>query len=310
MLLGVAASGYLGASAAMVLNMSRWGRRIPLHDDPSSVGLSYRDVSFNSRRDFGDPEHLLKGWLVLPKGIETTPVARDTRWFVLVHGDSSHRGNPQAGAMALAEEMWKLGYGILMFDMRGCGESADGRFTGGWNERLDVLGALDYLVWLGADRSRIGVLGFSLGGVAATLACANPGVAGAVISDSAYSDFWLIVKHRSGMRAGFVELLRPGLDLMLQMLMGYRLGDVSPEHHVSGCDVPMLVIHGALDDYVPVIHAQRLSRARGLSQTEIDGGDCEELWIAPHAGHAQAFRTDPKGYVERISSFLDRHLAD
>ncbi len=291
-------SAYLGASAALALRMSRRSRRMPLHDDPSSVGLPFMEVSFNSRRDLADPEHLLKGWLVLPKGVEVTPVARDTRWLVIVHGDGANRADPQAGAMGLAKAMWESGYGALMFDLRGCGESDDGDFTGGWTERLDVLGALDHLVWLGADRSRIGAL-----------ACSNPGGAGAVISDSAFSDLWSIVKVRTGMRDAVAELMRPGLDLMLQMLVGYRLGEVSPEQHVSECDTPVLVIHGARDNLVPVTHARRLARARGLSQSEIDGGDCEELWIAPEAGHAQAFRTHPVEYVDRVAAFLDRHLA-
>ncbi len=306
---GAMTSAYLGASAALALRMSRRARRMPVHDDPSSVGLPFMEISFNSRRDLADPEHLLKGWLVLPKGVEVTPVARDTRWLVIVHGDGANRADPQAGAMGLAKAMWDLGYGVLMFDMRGCGESDDADFTGGWSERLDVLGALDHLVWLGADRTRIGVLGFSLGGVAATLACSNPGVAGAVISDSAFSDFWSIIKVRTGMRAGVAELVRPGLDVMLQMLVGYRLGEVSPVQHVSECDTPMLVIHGAQDDMVPVTHARDLARACGLSQSDIDSGDCEELWIAPDAGHAQAFRTHPKEYVDRVATFLDRHLA-
>ena len=309
MLAGALTSAYLGASAALALNMSRRRRRVPLHDDPLSVGMPYRDVSFNSRRDFDDPEHALKGWLALPKGVELTPVSRDTRWVVLVHGDSANRADPQAGAMGLAKSMWELGYGVLMFDLRGCGESDDGDFTGGWHERLDVLGALDYLVWLGADRARIGVLGFSLGGVAASLACANPGVAGALISDSAYCDFWMVIRERSRMRPWASSLLKPGMDLMLQMLVGYQLDEVSPERHVSECDIPMLVIHGAADDVVPLNHARRLARARGLSQTEIDSGDCEQFWVAPGAGHTQAFRNDPAGYVERVAGFLDRHLA-
>ena len=309
MFAGALTSAYLGASAALAINMSRRQRRVPLHDDPSSVGMPYRDVAFTSRRDFEDPEHVLKGWLALPKGVELTPVTRDTRWIVLVHGDSANRADPQAGAMGVAKSMWDLGYGILMFDLRGCGESDDGDFTGGWHERLDVLGALDYLVSLGADRSRIGVLGFSLGGVAASLACANPGVAGALITDSAYCDLWMVVRERSRMRPWASTLLKPGMDLMLQMLVGYRLGEVSPERHVSECDVPMLVIHGAEDDVVPLSHARRLARARGLSQTEIDSGDCEQFWVAPDAGHAQAFRTDPAEYVDRLAGFLDRHLA-
>ena len=309
MLAGAIGSAYLGASAALAFNMSRRRRRVPLHDDPSSVGMPYRDVSFTSRRDFDDPEHVLRGWIALPKGVEVTPVSRESRWLVLVHGDGANRADPQAGAMGLAKAMWEQGYGILMFDLRGCGESDPGDFTGGWNERLDVLGALDYLVFLGADRTRIGVLGFSLGGVAATLACANPGVAGALIADSAYSDFWSIIKERSRMRPWVSSLLRPGMDLMLQMLIGYRLGEVSPGQHVSECDTPMLIIHGGNDDIVPLVHARRLARARGLSQTDIDEGDCDQFWIAPDAGHAQAFRTDPAGYVDRVAGFLERHLA-
>ncbi len=309
MLASAFASAYMGASAALVLNMSRRRRRVPLHDDPSSVGLPYHDVTFRSRRDFDDPEHMLKGWLALPRGVEVTPVSRETRWLVLVHGDSANRADPQAGALGLAKAMWEMGYGVLMFDLRGCGESDDADFTGGWNERLDVLGALDHLVWLGADRTHIGVLGFSLGGVAATLACANPGVAGALISDSAYSDFWSIIKERSRLRPWVSTLLRPGMDLMLQMLIGYRLGEVSPEQHVSECDTPTLIIHGERDEVVPTDHARRLAKARGLSQTDIDSGDCEQFWIAPQAGHAQAFRTDPAGYVNRVAGFLDRHLA-
>lgn len=306
---GAMTSAYLGASAALAWRMSHRARRMPVHDDPSSVGLPFIEISFNSRRDLADPVHLLKGWLVLPEGVETTPVERDTRWLVIVHGDGANRADPQAGAMGLAKAMRDLGYGVLMFDMRGCGESDDADFTGGWTERLDVLGALDHLVWLGADRTRIGVLGFSLGGVAATLACSNPGVAGAVVSDSAFSDFWSIIKMRTGMRAAVAELVRPGLDLMLQMLVGYRLGEASPEQHVSECDTPMLIIHGAQDDIVPAVHARRLARARGLSQSDIDAGDCEELWIAPDTGHVQAFRTHPNEYVDRVATFLDRHLA-
>lgn len=308
-LAGALSSAYLGASAALALNMSRRQRRVPLHDDPSSVGMPYRDVSFASRRDYDDPEHELKGWLSLPKGVELTPALRETRWIVLVHGDSANRADPQAGLMGLAKSMWDLGYGVLMFDLRGCGESDDGDFTGGWHERLDVLGALDHLVSIGADRARIGILGFSLGGVAATLACANPGVAGALISDSAYCDFWSIAKEKSRMRPWAATLLKPGMDLMLQMLIGYRMGEVSPERQVSECDMPMLIIHGAEDDDVSLSHARRLARARGLSQSDIDGGDCEQFWIAPDAGHAQAFRTNPAEYVDRVAEFLDGNLA-
>ena len=235
--------------------------------------------------------------------------AHEAHWIVLVHGDRANRSDPQAGAMGLANAMWDAGFGVLMFDLRGCGESDYGDFTGGWHERLDVLGALDYLVSLGADRSRIGILGFSLGAVAATLACATPGVAAALIADSAYCDLWSIIKERSRIRPWAADLLRPGVDLMLQMLVGYRLGEVSPERHVSECDVPMLIIHGARDDIVPLVHARRLARARGVNQTDIDSADSEDFWVVPNAGHTQGFRTESDKYVSRVTKFLQRHLA-
>ncbi len=306
---GALGSAYLGMSAALALSISRRGRRTRAQDDLSSVGLTYRDISFASRRDaIGDPVHQLKGWMVPPMERDEEFTMRDYHWLVIVHGDGANRSDPQVGAMWLAKSMWDLGYGILMFDLRGCGESDEGAFSGGWNERLDVLGALDYLVAQGADRSRIAVLGFSLGAVASTLACANPGVAGAVIADSAYSDFWPILERRVGLKSAGAELMRPGLDLMLQMLFGYRLGEVSPEKNISEFDTPVFIIHGGKDDLIPMVHAQRLARARGLSQTDIDSGDCDGYWINEDAGHAQSFRTDPTGYVNRVSAFLNRHL--
>ena len=308
-LASVASSAYLGGTAALALNISRRQRRVPIHDDPSSIGLPYKNVSFTSRRDFDDPERKLKGWIVFQERSGYPLPVSETRWIVLVHGDGSNRTDPQAGAMGLAKAMWDAGYGVLMFDLRGCGESDNGDFTGGWHERLDVLGALDYLVFSGADRSRIGVLGFSLGAVAAALACANPGVAAALITDSAYCDFWSIMKERSRLQPWAAGLFRPGVDLMLQMLVGYRLGEVSPERHVSECDVPILFIHGERDDVVPLDHAKRLARARGISQTDIDSTDSENFWIVPDAGHTQAFRVDSAKYVSRVSEFLDRHLA-
>jgi fermentation-respiration switch protein FrsA (DUF1100 family) len=43
-------------------------------------------------------------------------------------------------------------------------------------------------------------------------------------------------------------------------------------------DVPLLVVHGDLDDYFPTSHAERVSAAAGSMGT---------LWLVPGFGHAE-----------------------
>ena len=306
---GAVAGAYVGATAAMAVTMARRPRRVALNDDPRSVGVEYRDISFPIRRRLGEPAGALNGWLLPPKEDGRLVAPREARWVVIVHGDGTNRADPQVGTLGLASDLNSKGYGVLLFDLRGCGESADGSFTGGWDERLDVLAALDCLVDLGADRSRIGVIGFSLGAVAADLACATPGAAAAVVSDSAFSDLWSMFKSNPRGGPMFANLMRPGLDFFLSRLYGYRTADVSPVMYLAESDTPTMIIHGELDQKVPPHHARILARACGMAQDEIDSGDADGFWLIPDAEHVQAYRTTPERYVERVTSFFDRHMA-
>lgn len=306
---GVAAGSYIGASAAMSISMGHRSRRIALNDTPLSVGMDYRDISFPSRRSYTASSVRLHGWMIPARGDGRELRVRESRWLVLVHGDGSNRADPQVGMMGLATDMNQLGYGILMFDLRGCGESEDGTFTAGWSESLDVLGALDCLVEVGADRSRIGVIGFSLGAVSSHIACSSPGVAAALVSDSAFADLWMMFKRSLQGGAFAAALMRPGLDFFLERLYGYRLSDVSPARSLAESDVPTMIVHGSSDAVIPPSHARELARACGASQAEIDSGDSDNFWMVAGAGHAQSYRQDPTGYVRRVSEFLDRHLA-
>ncbi len=311
MMAGALAGVYLGASASMAISMGRRSRRLALNDTPRAVGMDYRDVEFPSRRGRGETERKLRGWLIPSRVDGAIAKARATRWVVIVHGESSNRTDPQSGALGLASDLNGLGYGILMFDLRGCGDSSEGRFTAGWDERLDVLGALDCLVDLGADRSRIGIIGFSLGAVASGLACSTPGVAAALVSDSAFADLWSMIQGSAStrMQAAFTSLVRPGMDFFLHRLYGYRLTDVVLAERMAESDTPTLIIHGASDQVVPPQNAYALARARGVSQRAIDAGASDDFWLVSDTGHTQAYRKDPDRYVARVSAFFNRYLA-
>ena len=307
MALGAVAGGYAGLSAALALAMSKRNRRVPVADDPSAVGLEFRDVSFPSRRHGAEAVPVLHGWLVGPD--DGARSVRDQKWVVLVHGDASNRSDPQVGMLGLARELHAAGYGVLMFDLRGCGASADDDFTAGWRERLDVLGALDCLVAMGADRSRIAVLGFSLGAVATALACTTPNLAAAVVCEGSFSSFDEMLRERLVARNRFLGIVRHGMSAMFRLAYGYSVEQVSPTKSLAESEVPVMLIHGRADDVVPVEHAREIARSLGIPQHEIDRGDALNLWLPEGVGHVKAFRSAPEGYMSRVLRFLDRHMS-
>lgn len=324
-------------------------------DTPEAVGLEYEDVTFQSAS--GEIE--LAGWVIPPlsetgsfsgrtrapalqemesDGVITLsdllPARRDdgskeggprtavAPWVVIVHGFGTHRGDPAAGALGFARDMHVQGFGLLMFDMRGCGESGGGGGSVGYHERADLLGALNFLESRGVSRSCIGVHGFSLGGTVALTACAAPGVAGAAVADSAFADLWDTIRANSkGFKRPSVWF-HPGMDLLARWMFGINIEDVSPVHSVAGSRTPLLIIHGADDDMVPVEDARiirdaamnddadALAAVPGPAASPHRGqARAVELWIAPGAGHVQAYHKHRDEYVRRVSDFFRRTLS-
>jgi dipeptidyl aminopeptidase/acylaminoacyl peptidase len=235
--------------------------------------------------------------------------ATDQRWVVLVHGFGANRGDPVSGLLGLARDLHSRGFGICLFDLRASGDSSGSRASAGYYERLDLLGALDYLSSRGVDRARIGVLGFSLGGAVALMTCAHPGTAGAVVADGAFADLWMMIRRSQQGTRRWLGVLNPGLAVMARILHGIDIGEVSPARSVAASDLPVLIIHGELDSHVPVKHAELLARAAGLQISGMEAGN-DVLWIVPGAAHNQAYRSNPELYVDRVAAFFDRALAE
>ncbi len=293
---------YPAVSAAMAFGLTRT-RRLKLHDTPGHVGLEYDEVTFPS----ADGRVELAGWLIPPCSSAGSDRPEGQRWAVLVHGYGAHRGDPQAGALGLARDLHREGFGVLTFDMRGCGTSA-GRGSVGYYERYDVLGALDFLAGRGVDRANIGVIGFSLGGVVALTACAVDGVAGAVVADSAFSDLWAMVRaNATGARRPLAPF-HPGMDAFARWLYGIDLGQVSPASSVAASNVPVLIIHGEDDVMVPVSHARLISEAATSNGDASAARRPVEVWTVPGAGHVQSYHTQREEYVRRVSDFFARTL--
>ena len=89
------------------------------------------------------------------------------RAAVLVHGRGRNRINSTFHPDRIARMLLAHGYAVLLFDLRGHGESGGTRYTLGIEEPRDVLAAIDLAATKArVDRARVAVIGESLAEVA------------------------------------------------------------------------------------------------------------------------------------------------
>lgn len=118
--------------------------------------------------------------------------------IILTHGYGSNRSE----LLTLSFELWKAGYHILLYDMRGHGESTVAWSGLGTYEKEDLLSGIKYLKGLknGAGKElfdgRTGLYGVGLGGYVSLAASLQDPSIKAVAVDSAYPNVHDFVNHR------------------------------------------------------------------------------------------------------------------
>ena len=275
---------YAGLSL-LIVRAALQAERRPVEGHPAQFGLAYEDVSFASRR--GDLS--LSGWYL--------PAGEDLGSVILVHGLDSQRGGDYA--VVLAGDLVREGYNVLLFDLRGHGESEGEKVTAGYHERYDVLGAYDFLVRRGEEPGRVAVLGRSLGAGTAILSAAlEPGIA-ATIADSPFADLGDLMAQETAKRTvlpeWLVPIFSPSGRLIARVVYDVDLGALRPERAARAIAHPVLVIHGDADERIPHSHGVRIAENAPAGS---------ELWTLPGVGHVQAFQAAPAEYVERVVTYL------
>jgi dipeptidyl aminopeptidase/acylaminoacyl peptidase len=263
---------------------------------PGDLGVAFEEVRFPAHGDGVE----IAGWFI--------PSGGSRRAIVLVHGKDANRtreldldlGDDVPGEFPdLAVALSRRGFSVLMIDLRGHGQSGHARFGFGRTERLDVLGAVDWLVARGFRPGRIGVLGISMGAATSIGAASEDDRIGALVADSSFAELASLVETHWTSETHLPALFLPVTKWLGKHSFGCDLDAARPVDEIGAIRRPILLIHGDADPITPAQHARRLKRAAGSSA---------ELW-EPHSDrHAGVYFVNPRVYLDKVAEFFARHL--
>jgi len=173
-------------------------------------------------------------------GVFHSPSEGASTCVITCHGLYSSKDSEKY--IGIARRFCREGLAVLRFDFRGCGESG-GQFedTSLTGRMKDLEGALGFVREQGCES--IGVMGSSLGGTVAVLTAARDRRVKALVT-------WATPCHVN-------ELFREEGTKGLEKLRGdAEKHDVVKDVKELHC--PVLIVHGSLDEQVPLSHANVL----------------------------------------------------
>jgi alpha-beta hydrolase superfamily lysophospholipase len=263
----------IGPVALGVVATHKW--REPVGQPPSAA---YSDVAFDASDGLR-----LAGWY---------HPSRNGAAVVVVHGGSSDR----KGSVNHAKMLARHGYGVLVYDARGRGESEGSENNYGWDWTKDISGALTFLQRRDdVDPERIGAIGLSTGADALIDVAGRRTDIAAVVTDGAaagsFEDWHRLRGTELGAAPGWV------MFTTIRVLSGDPPSRPL-EDQVRRLATPTLLISAGMDE----------EQQFNVLYEKAAAGRVEH-WNLPDAQHTRAIREQPERYERRVMSFLDEALS-
>jgi pimeloyl-ACP methyl ester carboxylesterase len=255
---------------------------------PADLGMSYQEVSFPS-----DDGVELAGWYV---------PTRNGAAVALMHGAGSTRSGVLEHAAVLAGH----GYGVLLFDARGHGESeGQGQDFGWWGES-DARGAVDFLTEQPrVSPARVGLVGLSMGGESAIGAAGADDRVAAVVAEGA--------TNRVAADKGYLAEAYGARGEVQQRIdaVTYGLTDLlsaAPRPDPLRESVSSAATRPDPTDFLLIAGGEMPEEGQAAEYIQDAASDAVQTWTVPDSGHTQGLDMAPAEWEERVVAFLDDAL--
>ncbi|XZL75478.1 alpha/beta hydrolase [Clostridium perfringens] len=220
------------------------------------------------------------------------------KWVITVHGYTSQ------GKLTsyYAKNFSDMGYNVIIPDLRGHGTS-EGDYIGmGWDERLDIIDLINYIIKEDKE-AEIVLYGISMG--AATVLNTSgeefPENVKAVVADCGYTSAWDEFAYQLNKLFGLPAFPMMHIaNLITKIRAGYWINESSPIDQTAKSKTPTLFIQGDEDTFVPSFMVEELFNASSAEKEKL---------IIKGAGHAKASKVNPKLYWETIDGFLNKYVS-
>ncbi len=246
-----------------------------------NLGVAYEDVQFTTSDGF-----LLKGWYVPSK-----------------NGAAVISFPGRSGTRLQARMLARHGYGVLLFDRRGEGESEGDWNVFGWQGERDAHAAVRFLQSRDdVDPERIGGIGRSVGGEMLIEAAAESEAFKAVVSEGGSGRSVRDELANHGFRAS--ELSGIAIQTVLTTAVAVFTNNLPPEDlkGLSSRISPQAVF------FIYGEHGQGGSETKPNQGFYAEAGEPKEIWEVPGAQHVGGIETQPAEYERRVMAFFDRWL--
>ena len=218
---------------------------------------------------------------------------------IMVHGYRGHALRDFAGGAKICLDR---GHNLLLIDQRAQGESEGRTISFGIKERFDVIDWVDYVLKRFGKDKKIILVGVSMGAGTVIMAAGEslPENVVGVIADCPFSSPIDIIE-RVGRERGFPRpLIKPLVATGARLFGGFSLFEASPREAAARAKIPILIIHGDADRFVPYSMSEEIKAANpSIILEKIEGAE-----------HAVSYLKDTERYVSLVNAFKDRFLED
>ncbi len=218
--------------------------------------------------------------------------------ILLFHG---YRSSAKHDFSCAVKMYYESGFNVLLIDQRSHGMSEGKLITFGVKESRDVISWLDFLNAKFSPK-KIVLSGLSMGAttVLLSLKYKMPENVKCVVADCGFtSPVDIIKKVAKQVFKINATLYIPILNFLCKIFGNFSITNISTVDTVKNTDLPILLIHGKKDNFVPC----------EMSETTYEAAKSHaKLVTVENADHGLSFLVDTKYVIEQINLFFNENL--